>query len=273
MNNSKILAIFFLLWGIIFIPVNMVAATNHEVADQGQEEVQIEDEEAFYKELASQYKGAHDIITNTGITIKPDEMEVQGAFILMMFKGDAPKGDEYEFEMGAEIPLSKVKTIDGDPVDQSEANRMLADIYLFQDGEAGKAVVYYQKALDVDAKNKIALENMGSAYNYLEKYEDAINLGLKAQEAFPENQIICLNIGIAYAAINKNDLAIEHFNKVVSLNPNFGEAYLNLGMLYQKINDKPKARENLLKAKSIFEKAPDVNIVASIDGYLKEMEE
>ena len=104
----------------------------------------------------------------------------------------------------------------------------LGNLNQSQDNHA-KAISHYKQALDLDPKNHVALNNLGTAFYNLGELD-------KAQAAYEEALKISPNysgslngLGIISALNGNPDLAIEYFKKALSSNPTHIPSYNGLG--------------------------------------------
>ncbi len=79
-----------------------------------------------------------------------------------------------------------------------------------------------------------AYEQLGTAYNRLGKYREAVESFLKAGEYSPKNPVIYNNLAASYGMIGKTNEQIAALNKAVSLRPRYATARYNLGIVLLK---------------------------------------
>jgi tetratricopeptide (TPR) repeat protein len=109
--------------------------------------------------------------------------------------------------------VSMIRTSPSSP--QNHNN--LGDMYGRQ-GDMERAVVEFQKAIELNPQYGDAYHNLGNTYQQMEKY----------------------------------DLALESFQKAISFNPNLWQSYANIGVIYYQQKQYPKAESSLLQAIKIF---------------------
>lgn len=142
------------------------------------------------------------------------------------------------------------------------------------------ALQYYQNANnispDFDTYNYI-----GICYKYLKQFGKAIEFYEKALEIRPENHMIINNIGDNYYAQKNFQKAFEYFKKCIEINPGYALGWYNMGRGYNKFGDRLNAMECWMKALSIdpnhqLTKTSLGNLILkhpSVKQYLKPLEE
>jgi len=153
-----------------------------------------------------------------------------------------------------------------------------------REGHTAEAVGYFQEALRLSPDHLIALNNLGSAFRQLKRWDDATKVydralqlrpndaeanygigmvyaqnddtehafeslqrALKARPAYPE---ALNNLGILYLRTQRRDQAVASFQESIRVAPGFDQSYLNLARVYALEGDKEKARavvQELLK--------------------------
>ena len=118
----------------------------------------------------------------------------------------------------------------------------------FQAKEYQNAIIYYNKAIQLNPDFAATYNNRGVAKKNLQDYTGAITDYNKAIQLNPEDAKAYLNRGVA-----KNDLqdytgAITDYNKAIQLNPEDAEAYYNRGNVNIYFKDYTKAITDFNKA-------------------------
>lgn len=114
-------------------------------------------------------------------------------------------------------------------------------------------IVFYEKMLEYAPNSFKLLNNLGSVYRIIGKYDDAIVLYKKAIENNPNYANAYNNLGLTYKEIHKNDESLVMFKKAIEISPNLIEAYNNLAYLY---NDIGKTDEAIVMLKKAIEINP-----------------
>lgn len=136
--------------------------------------------------------------------------------------------------------------------------------YYRSQGQYDKAMVDYQRALELEPKNAELLNSRGKTYfdmamsgkypkdqvsvlmkQALDDYNASIDL---AGNIKPQTKAAMLiNRGAALGTVNKLDKALQDFNAGLQLDPQNKMGYMNLGALHQKLRQPEQAIENYRK--------------------------
>jgi tetratricopeptide (TPR) repeat protein len=110
----------------------------------------------------------------------------------------------------------------------------LADLY-------GRSRMYPEQ---IEALNKVvalkpketgyAYEQLGTAYNRIGKYREAVTAFLKASRHTPKNPVIYNNLAASYGMIGKTNEQIAALKKAIALRPHYATARYNLGIVLLK---------------------------------------
>jgi tetratricopeptide (TPR) repeat protein len=124
--------------------------------------------------------------------------------------------------------------------------------YLYMDlNRLDEALNLLNKALDINSNFTLALNNKAYIFILKENYEDSIPILNKIIELDKNYAYAYNNRGHAYIKTGKLNEAFIDINKSMELDPSNSYAYRNLGMYYTAINDKNNAVINLNKAKEL----------------------
>ncbi len=94
---------------------------------------------------------------------------------------------------------------------------------------------------ETDALNRVvalrpdmgyAYFKLGTAYNMLERYQDAVTNFLIATRTIHNQPVIYNNMAISYGKLGKTDNEIAALKKAVAMRPTYATARFNLGMAY-----------------------------------------
>lgn len=125
----------------------------------------------------------------------------------------------------------------------SEAYRLLAQIER-ENGNPNKALDILIDALRCDPKNIWALILMGNIFNQdLNEKPTALTYYEKVVEVDPENFIAINNIAAINAELGDREKAIEWFKKSNAIDPTYENAYYGIAMLYYRADKFEKAFE------------------------------
>ena len=127
-----------------------------------------------------------------------------------------------------------------------EALNNLGTLYLMI-GKWDRAIEAFEKALNFTTYKTphFAYNNMGLAYFKKKEYEKAIENYRKALTLFNEYAACHRNLAIVYDALNRHEQAVHAYKRAISLAPDEPGAYLELGRLYIKLGRIEEAREAL----------------------------
>jgi protein O-GlcNAc transferase len=113
----------------------------------------------------------------------------------------------------------------------------------------------FQKALNINARNQDALNNLGAMYNELGKYDDAIKYLQMLLDIAPKQPEALNNFGTALLGIaqknNSNshrDQSIEFFKEAITNLPTYAVAHKNLGIALLELKDYQGAIDHLQSA-------------------------
>ena len=100
-------------------------------------------------------------------------------------------------------------------------------------GEYKNAIKLYDKALELDKDNLLALYEKTLSLMSLQKYEDAIYCCMKAIEVHPgkdDLKYVYVAYGNAYDALKKPEKSIDKYNEGIKFFPDFYQLYFNKGI-------------------------------------------
>lgn len=111
------------------------------------------------------------------------------------------------------------------------------------------AAVYFNKGLQYNPTNSVALSNLGAYYFNKQRYSEAIDIFKKTLELNPRFIDAMVNLGSCYGASGQFNDAIVWFSKAYELDPTNKKAITFLAITYQNMNQPDKAAyyQSLLK--------------------------
>lgn len=130
-------------------------------------------------------------------------------------------------------------------------------------GNYSEAIIDYNKAIEIDSNNSIALNNRGYTYNLLGDYEKAIkdfNTAISLEESFA---YALNNRGFAKIKLGIKEEGLADLEKSMTLDGTNSYCYLNFGIYYFDNVQYQKALEYFNKAKELDDKT------YLLDSYLK----
>ena len=139
-------------------------------------------------------------------------------------------------------------------------------------GEWDPCVVAFQKALEFD-KNPIFYSNLGTAYFYLKRYDEAAQMALQAIRLDPNSDTPVGNLADAYRWSGKRQDAIAAYDKALALgyqqmavNPKDAATMGRMAQYFYRKGDMTHAVDFIRRARSIDPKDPKlVYVNAQID--------
>ena len=111
-----------------------------------------------------------------------------------------------------------------------------------------EAIVWLDKAININPNNHSVFNNLGVCYKELKKYNEALNNFQNSIKIKPDYAEAYNNLAIIYKSLENYEEAIKNYNKAIKLKPDYAESYNNLGIIY--LN-----QEKFDAAKDLFEKA------------------
>lgn len=103
----------------------------------------------------------------------------------------------------------------------------------FNDDKFEEAIVYFEKALDVNPENTRALNLLGQSYAAVGQQSKAKASLKKAIEIDPKDALLYYDLGLIYGKSGEDDTATEYFSEAIELAPEFSSPYFSRGFAYQ----------------------------------------
>ena len=107
-----------------------------------------------------------------------------------------------------------------------------------------RAIVAYNKAIELNPNHSGAYHNRGVAYGALGNFDHALAEFNKAIELDPTDPYIYMDRANVYQFKKESDKVVSEYNKAIELNPEFAEAYLERGLFYKFLERKSDARKD-----------------------------
>ena len=101
------------------------------------------------------------------------------------------------------------------------------------DDKFEEAIVYLEKALEVNPENTRTLNLLGQAYAATGQYSKAKPRLEKAIEIEPKDALLYYDLGLIYGKSGEADTAIEYFSEAIELAPEYSSPYFSRGFAYQ----------------------------------------
>ena len=152
-----------------------------------------------------------------------------------------------------EEPLNKIMT-DKDLYKVTDVSCEAIEDYLLQ-GEKlyseykdFEALAYYNKVIELEENNIIALNGIGLVLTSLNKYSLALKNLNRALKIDPLMEEAIYNKGIVYSALGNFKRGISCFKAALKLNSNFDDTYVKIAFLYKAIGEDTLAKKYIDKA-------------------------
>lgn len=117
---------------------------------------------------------------------------------------------------------------------KEEAEKLVEEGIAYHDkGDFEGAIAKYDKALELDKDNLLALAEKAMSLLSLEKHEDAIKVCKTAIKKHPGEKglgSVYVTCGTAYDGLKKTDKSIETYDEGINLFPNFYQLHFNKGI-------------------------------------------
>jgi tetratricopeptide (TPR) repeat protein len=113
-----------------------------------------------------------------------------------------------------------------------------------REGSTDQAIDYFQRALQIDPKHIIALQNLGNAYRQKRDWANAQNTLERALALNPDDPEANYSLGMVYAQQNDTRQAYEFLQKAIAARPAYPEALNNLGILYLRTRRPEEAKHS-----------------------------
>lgn len=101
-----------------------------------------------------------------------------------------------------------------------------------ENGDYDKALADYDRALQLDPKDAVALTNRGNIYRDDEEYERALADYDAALQFAPDDGDVHYSRALVLIELREYDRAIADFDRAVALKPDFATAYIDRGITH-----------------------------------------
>jgi len=103
------------------------------------------------------------------------------------------------------------------------------------------AIADFKKALSINPRHLLSLDNLGNAYRLQKRWSDARTVLEKAVEVGPEDPEANYSLGMVFAQANDTAKAYDYLQRALKARPAYPEALNNLGVLYLMTNRRDQA--------------------------------
>jgi len=115
-------------------------------------------------------------------------------------------------------------------------------------GHTDKAMIYFQKSLQINPDHAEAHINLGNALLDKGEVSESIEHYLKALQLRPNLAEAHHNLGCARAQQGKTEEAVRHYQKALEIKPRYPEAHYNLALALVLLGHRDEAAEHLTEA-------------------------
>ncbi|HKA90201.1 MAG TPA: tetratricopeptide repeat protein [Haliangiales bacterium] len=113
------------------------------------------------------------------------------------------------------------------------------------EGDDGRAVRLYERALRLDPSFAAAWTNLGNVHERRGRLGEARLAYEKALALDPEQPEARFNLANLYADLDDTELALSEYRRVAAASPGFADVHYNLGLLLARIGAVAQARTHL----------------------------
>ncbi len=132
-------------------------------------------------------------------------------------------------------------------------------------GQLAEAESIYQKILQAEPNQPVALNLLGVIAHQTGKYDIAVNLITRALAINPEFAEAHNNLGLVYKEQAKLDEAVASYHQALTINPELAEAHNNLGLVFKELG---KLEEAVTTYQRVIDIKPDFAEVHNNLGLL-----
>jgi superkiller protein 3 len=125
-----------------------------------------------------------------------------------------------------------------------EIRTMLAVNY-YSAGDMDNAIYHFNKVVEHDSKNLIALANLGNIYYDVKQDDKAIEYYEKALELDPKNIDMRCDLATCYMNINKLKKAIKILKENIEMNPKHEKSHHNLAVILKQNGDIKESEDEM----------------------------
>lgn len=152
--------------------------------------------------------------------------------------------------------------------DKSTVFELLGQAYRF-DGKLDKAIMAFEKSIEVDSQNHRAFTFRGIVYRKQGEYEKAKQSYEEALKIKPESPVLRTSLGALAIFQKQYQVAVDHLLLATELDPSDPVAHSNLALAYAHVGKFDQAQSSLRMAVSLGYRKADV-IQARLDKLRSE---
>jgi tetratricopeptide (TPR) repeat protein len=126
-------------------------------------------------------------------------------------------------------------------------------VNLFQNNELEHSKKALLEAYKLENDNLDVLNFLGLVNLHLHEYDEAISYFDKALEVEPKDKVVCNNKGDAYGMMEDYEKALECFNYALEIDEKYSSAHFNMGIIYGDMGEFEKAHKSFENAEKYTE--------------------
>ncbi len=120
-----------------------------------------------------------------------------------------------------------------------------------QQRDFDKAILYFNKAIELDPVNPVVYSNRGAAYSAKGKHDQAIADWTRALEVDPKYGSAYYNRGRTFCVMKQYDKAIPDLDKALEIDPTHARAYYERGIAHYEKSQYDLALSDFNKAQEL----------------------
>lgn len=120
-----------------------------------------------------------------------------------------------------------------------------------QKKDFNQAILYFNKAIELDPTNPMFYINRGAAYAAKGRNDQAVSDWTKALEIDPKHRSAYYNRGRTFCVMKQYDKAISDLDKALEINPRHAPSYYERGIAYYEKNQYDLALSDFDKAQEL----------------------
>jgi tetratricopeptide (TPR) repeat protein len=127
-----------------------------------------------------------------------------------------------------------------------------------REARVADSVKCFQQALQLNPRHLLSLDNLGNAYRFEKRWDEARTTLERALQFAPHDAEANFSLGMVFAHTGETDKAYQFLQRAVQARPAYPEALNNLGILYLRTdrrNDAVASFEECIRAAPAFDQA------------------
>jgi tetratricopeptide (TPR) repeat protein len=113
-------------------------------------------------------------------------------------------------------------------------DRFLTAVQTEESGDKHRAMMLYEKILEIDPDYAAACINLGTLHFHMREYERAEELYRRATEVDPHYVLAYFDLGNVLDELERLDESIAAYRKAIEFAPRYADAHYNLALAYER---------------------------------------